>query len=110
MKSTHRSIIEEAETVYMSEGLSDMLYTGEESAVEMSIGEASVVTLHEEVGIRMISIVLSANDRDPVETLDLLGKKVTFSGLLRATKFKVTSVTYDRTANSITLLGSVLNT
>jgi hypothetical protein len=94
----------------MSEGLSDILYTGESETRNIAADDIRHVTLYEESGSNMVSVILGGDKHTMDETLGLFGKVVVVSGLLDKFKFKVVSVSYDRTVNSVTLLGSMLNT
>lgn len=110
MKSTHRSIIDEADSVYMSEGLSDILYASEESPTEISQSDIRAVTIQEEGDSRTVTLVMGSKECGEFDSLRLFGKKVVIRGIPALTKFKVTSVTYDRTVSTVVLLGSMLNT
>ena len=110
MKSTHRSIIKEAETVYMSEGLSDILYESEDTTVEIEEKDVSTITLQEESGSRTVILTVSAVACGGTHSLELFGKRIVLKGFPSVTRFKVTSVTYDRTTNSVVLQGLMLNT
>lgn len=109
MKSTHRSILEEAESVYMSEGLSEILYTGDSKVHTVNVDNVRHITLYEESGSKMVNLILG-DSSNMTEVLGMFGKIVMIEGLLENFKFKVVSVSYDRTVNSVTLLGSMLNT
>jgi len=110
-RSTNKSIVEEAETVYMSEGLSDILYSRENlETLEIDASSISSITLYEEEGSKLVAITVKPSVKKISTAVAMFGKKAHVQGEYLELVFRVTSVTYDETLSSISLLGLVLNT
>lgn len=104
------SLVNEAETVYMSDGLMEILGNDVRPVDEIDFNAVVSFSLYEEEGRRLIQIVIPKGGMSYKEIASMFGKSLGISGILPDTKCKITSVTCERSIETISMLGIVLNT
>lgn len=105
-----KSLVREAETLYMSEGLMEILGASETSTDSIDFNTVLSLSLHEEEGRRMLHFTLPKNGMDYPAVTRMFGKTFDISGILPGCVCKIISVACERSSSTISMLGIVLNT